>query len=802
MKFNVDELTIPMTERVIKLREEVVHAKPILCSERALLVTESYKETESLPAPIRRALAFKKILDNMTLIIWDGELIVGNHGSNGRRSAPVFPEFSISWLEDEIDEKLETRTQDTFDVPQKVKDDLKSIFPYWRGKTVYDKYRAILPEDAKKARDAYIFTRDLFERFGYGHTAYDIPKLLKVGLKGIKEEINEKIKHLDLTTSEGLDKKIFYEAALICCDAVINYSKRYARVALDLAAKEENPVRKKELEKIADVCGWIPENPARDIWDAIQVVQFMQLLIQIETNGDSVSPGRLDQYLYPYYKKDLEEGRYTREQIQELLDCLWIKFNEIVKVQDSESVHIHPGFPLTPNLTIGGLTPEGEDATNELSFLMLNSQEHIRLTNPQFTVRIHKDTPNEFKLRAAEVIKLGTGMPALFGDERCIEALHKKYPDIPMDRIRDYRIVGCVELAPRGFQGRITGGWFNVARVVDLALNNGVDRLTGEQLGPKTGEPEDFKDFNDVLEAVRKQAEYFTKQLVINAAVVDKVQNQNTPHIFLSCLTEGCIEKGKDITTDGSLWGATAAVLVGLATASDSLTAVKKVVFEDKLITMKELKEALDSNYEGERGEEIRRLLLNAPKYGNDDDYADEVMRKMSSIFFDVIESHKDIDGRPFAVFVLTLGGTVAHGWKTGATANGRKAKEPVSDSLSPVNGADKEGPTAVLLSASKIDQSRLAAGNVLNLKFSKTAFGEGESLQKFVDLVDAYLIDLKGQEVQFNVVDAKILREAQKYPERYKDLIIRVAGYSARFVELAKELQDDIIARTEHEAF
>lgn len=354
MKFNVDELTIPMTERVIKLREEVVHAKPILCSERALLVTESYKETESLPAPIRRALAFKKILDNMTLIIWDGELIVGNHGSNGRRSAPVFPEFSISWLEDEIDEKLETRTQDTFDVPQKVKDDLKSIFPYWRGKTVYDKYRAILPEDAKKARDAYIFTRDLFERFGYGHTAYDIPKLLKVGLKGIKEEINEKIKHLDLTTSEGLDKKIFYEAALICCDAVINYSKRYARVALDLAAKEENPVRKKELEKIADVCGWIPENPARDIWDAIQVVQFMQLLIQIETNGDSVSPGRLDQYLYPYYKKDLEEGRYTREQIQELLDCLWIKFNEIVKVQDSESVHIHPGFPLTPNLTIGG----------------------------------------------------------------------------------------------------------------------------------------------------------------------------------------------------------------------------------------------------------------------------------------------------------------------------------------------------------------------------------------------------------------------------------------------------------------
>ncbi len=380
----------------------------------------------------------------MTQIIWEGELIVGNHGSNGRRSAPVFPEFSICWLEEELDEKLETREQDTFIVPEKVKEDLKSIFSYWRGKTVYDKYRAMLPDDTKKARDAYMFTRDLFERFGYGHTAYDIPKLLKVGLKGIKEEINEKLLDLDLTTNEGLDKKIFYEAALICCDAVIDYCKRYSKTALDLAAKEKDPVRKKELEKIADVCAWVPENPARDIWDAIQVVAFMQLIIQTETNGDSVSPGRLDQYFYPYYKKDIEEGRYTKEQVQELLDCLWIKINEIVKVQDSESVYIHPGFPLTPNVTIGGLTPEGEDATNELSFLMLNSQEHIRLTNPQFTVRVHESTPNEFKLRVAEVVKLGTGMPAIFGDERCMEAIQRTFPDIPIERVRDnWRLVQC-----------------------------------------------------------------------------------------------------------------------------------------------------------------------------------------------------------------------------------------------------------------------------------------------------------------------------------------------------------------------
>lgn len=801
MIYNEKEFKKPITARVEKMREEVVNAKPILCSERALLITESYKETESEPVPIRRALSLKKILDNMTQIIWDGELIVGSHGSNGRRSSPVFPEFAVEWLEEEIDENLEIRSQDQFTVPQEVKDELKSIFPYWRGKTIYDKYRAMLPEDTKIARDSGIFTRGLFENAGYGHNAYDIPKILTVGLKGIKDEIEENLTDLDLTTNEGIERKLFYEAALISCDAVIDYCKRYSKTALDMAKEEKDPVRKKELEKIADVCAWIPENPARDIWDAIQVVQFMQLIVQTETSGDSVSPGRLDQYFYPYYKKDIEEGKYTNGQIQELLDCLWIKLNEIIKVQSTESVRIHPGFPMTPTVTIGGLTPEGEDATNELSFLMLNSQEHIRLTNPQFTARYHENTPNDFKLRAAEIVKLGTGMPAMFGDEKCMESIQKTYPDIPMDRVRDYRIVGCIELAPRGFQGRITGGWFNTARVIDLALNNGIDRLTGEQLGPKSGNVEDFKDFNDVFEAARIQMEYFTKHLVINAGIVDKVQSENTPHIFLSCLTEGCIEKGRDMTRDGSLWGATAAVLVGLATASDSLTAVKKAVFEDKSLSMKELKKAQDSDFAGEKGEEIKQILLSAPKYGNDNDYADEIMRKTTDMFFDIIESHKDIDGRPFTTFVLTLGGTVSRGVETGATADGRKSKAPVSDSMSPTNGADKEGPTGVLLSASKIDQSRTSSGNVVNLKFTKSALGEEKDLQKFVDLTDTYLLDLKGQEVQVNVVDGETLRDAQKNPQNYQDLIIRVAGYSTRFVELAKELQDDIIFRTEHHA-
>lgn len=789
-----------ITDRIAKIREEVISAKPTLCSERALLVTELYKETEDVPNVTRRAIALKKILDNMTQNIWDGELIVGSHGSNGRRSAPVFPEFATEWLKEELDEMLETREQDTFVVPQNVKDDIKSIFPYWNNKTIYNRYRAMLPEETKQARDSYMFTRDLFERNGYGHTAYDVEKILKVGIIGIKNEVEEKLSAVDLTTSEGIEKKLFYEGLIICLDAVVNYAKRYGQKALALAVKEKDTIRKKELEKIADVCNWVPENPARDIWEAIQVVAFMQIIIQTETSGDSVSPGRLDQYLYPYYKSDIKEGRYTIDEIQELLDSLWIKFNEIVKAQDSESIHIHPGFPMTPNLTIGGQTPDGDDATNELSYLMLNSQKHIRLTNPQFTVRFHKNTPEDFKMRVAEIVKLGTGMPAMFGDEGCMGAMQRSFPDMPIERIRDYSIVGCVELAPKGFQARVNGGFLNVARVVDLALNDGVDRLTGKQVGPKTGKPESFKAFDDVLEAVRTQMEYFVKHQVINAAVVDMVQREYMPHLFLSSLIEGCIDNGKDMTRGGSLWGATPILHVGLATAANSLVAVKKTIFEDNTLKMEELIEVLNSNFSGERGEEVYEVLQSLPKYGNDNDYADDVMKTMTNMFFDEIEKHKDIDGRAYTSMILTLGATVPHGWKTGATADGRKSGTPVSDSMSPSNLGESEGPTAVLLSAGKIDQSRVLEGNVLNLKFNRNALSEEQSLKKLMDLVSTYFNTLKGQEVQVNVVDGKVLRDAQNNPQNYSDLIIRIAGYSARFVELAKELQDDIIAREEHE--
>lgn len=792
-----EDLRIPATDRIKRMREEIVNAKPILDSKRALLVTASYQETENEPASYRRAKALKKVLEEMDVIIWPDELIVGNHGTNGRRSAPVFPEWGIHWLKNELDEMLETRTQDPFIIPPHVKDDLKSTFTYWEGRTIYERYRKVLPEEVRRARESYMFTRDIFERGGYGHCTYDTPKVLRIGFHGIKEEVHEQLRQLSPTNPDDQLKRIFYEAVLITSDAAITFANRFAKEALAQAERETDAVRRAELEKIADVCSHVPEYPARDFWEAVQVAWFLQLIIQIESNGNSVSPGRLDQYLYPYYQESIAKEELDNDQVQELMDCYWLKLNEMIKVWDTEACYVHPGFPMTQTVTIGGQTPEGFDATNELSYIMLNSQEHILLQNPQFTVRVHKNSPYDYLLRVAEVVRLGSGMPAMFGDEMNIQAVIR-HLGVPIERARDYRIVGCIELTPRGMYGRVNGGYFNGPRLVDLALNNGVDRLTGEQIGPQTGNAEDFEDFEQFLDAVKTQMEYFVEQMVTNNLMVDLIQREHSPHIFMSSLIEGCIEKGKDITWGGALYGFTPNQLVGFATAVDSMSAVKTVVFDDKSVTMHDLNQALDNNFAGEEGQSIRKKLLAAPKYGNDDDAADLMARQFSDLYFDAMESHTDIDGQRYCGALFTLGATVPFGWRTGATADGRYSKTPTSDSACPTNGADQNGPTAVLRSCSKIDQIRMPNSHVLNLKFNKSSL-EGDGIHKFVKMIRTYLVDLKGQEVQVNVVSNETLRDAQKDPEKYKDLIVRVAGYSARFVELSSELQNDVIGRTEN---
>ena len=783
------------TDRICKLRSALVATDPSVCSERAVIVTNTYKETEGRPMPIRRALALKAVLDGMTIHIYDGELIVGNHAS-GRRVGPVFPEWGVHWLESELNE-IDSRAQDKMVLPEQVKQELLSIIPYWRGKTVYDRVWGSLPEEVKQARTSFVFTVDLFERGSFGHMIYDSPSILKNGLREIRKQIADKLAEAEAAAPNQIKHIIFWQAADIVCGAVINFAHRYAAEARSQARVCEDPKRRNELLMIADVCDWVPEKPARSFWEAVQAAWFLQLIIQIEGNGNSVSMGRLDQHLYPYFENELARHSQAVEHCQELLDCLWIKLNELVKVWDAEATHVHAGWPMTQNVMIGGQTSSGCDATNELSFLMLNAQEHVRLAQPQFTMRVHSDTPHELLLRACEVIKGGGGMPALFGDQAVIGSLLGL--GIPLTEARNYAIVGCVEPSVIGAFGRNNGGYFNLARVVDMAINDGVDRLTGVQLGLKTGDVGAFTTFDHVLAAVKKQMAHFVHLLAIEDNLIDMAQEELTPHIAASILIPDCIDKGCDITTGGARYHWTTPFGAGMATAGDSLAAIKKCVFEDRKLAMKELNKALDSDFEGGDGRRIRQLLLKSPKYGNDLEQADCMVTLVSNLFHDQVQQYPTWRGGRFVGGLFTLSATVPHGWRTGATANGRRAKTPVSDSISPTNGADLQGPTAVLSSASRLDHVRCGGGNVLNMKFTPGALESQGTLNKFAMLLKTYLTDLGGFELQINVASAKTLRAAQDNPELYRDLIIRVSGYSARFVELAQDIQDDIISRTEH---
>jgi formate C-acetyltransferase len=745
--------------------------------------------------PIRRALALEAVLESMTIHIYDGELIVGNHAS-GRRAGPVFPEWGVHWLESELDE-IDTRPQDKMCLPEQVKQELLSIIPYWRGKTVYDKVWGSLPDEVKKARTSFVFTVDLFERGSFGHMIYDSPSILKNGLREVRNQIAAHLAEADPADPNQIKRIIFWQAADIICRAVISFAHRYAAEARCQTLACEDPERRKELLKIAGVCDWVPENPARDFWEAVQTLWFLQLAIQIEGNGNSVSMGRLDQHLYPYFQKELACHNDPLSYCQELLDCLWIKLNELVKVWDAEAARVHAGWPMTQNVMIGGQTSGGLDATNELSFLILNTQEHVKLAQPQFSMRVHSNTPPELLVRACEVIKGGGGMPALFGDQAVIGSLLSL--GIPIAEARNYGMVGCVEPSVIGAFGRNNGGYFNLARIVDMAINDGVDRLTGAQLGLKTGDPSRFENFDEVLDAVKKQMAHFVHLLAIEDNLIDMVQEELTPLLFASSLIPDCIAKGADITSGGARYHWTTPFGAGVATAGDSLAAIKQCVFDERKLTLPELNCALDVNFEGSDGAWIRHLLRKAPKYGNDLGAADYMVRLASDMFHDEVQRYPTWRGGRFVGGLFTLSATVPHGWRTGATADGRQAKAPISDSISPTNGADSQGPTAVLLSASKLDHMRCGGGNVLNMKFTPGALESHGSLSKFVALLKTYLTDLGGFEAQINVASVETLRAAQKNPEQYRDLIIRVSGYSARFVELAQEIQDDIIGRTEH---
>lgn len=787
------QLVTGATPRVERLRQQLLNAPLKVCSERARLVTESYRETESDPPVMRRAKALKKVLENMSIFILNDELIVG-HIASAQRNAAIYPEFDVVWLEREL-ETISTRKQDRFGVPDNVKQDIREIIPYWKGRTVKERLFASLPADTRRVRlESGVFSVTVHEGVGLGHVLLDYASVLRRGLLDIKREIQSKLESLDTTEPDAMPRFHWWTAAALTCDAAVGWARRYAELARRMAEEETNPQRRAELEAIGQVCSRVPALPARTFHEALQSFWFTHIIPQIETNGNSITPGRFDQYMYPYLASDLAHGILTELQAQELLECLWIKFSEPVVILDNEAAAVTSGFPMGQNVVVGGVDRNGQDATNRLSFMCLEAQSHIRLGQPNFSVKLHEKSPEEFVRRAVEVIKLGGGMPQLFNDAANTQALLSR--GLPLEEARDHAYVGCVENAVVGTWGRENGGYLSLPKILELAINNGVCRLTGKQVGLPTGDLRQFTSFDQVIQAYQKQLHYFVHHLVVEDNVIDLVQGELVPIPFVSLCVPGCIESGKDVTKGGARYNVTCPTGVGLATLGDSMAAIKKLVFEDKALTPDRLQRALDADFDGY--EDVRQLLINrAPKYGNDNDYVDGLTREVINMFIDEVRRYTPIRGGQYHAGFTAVTAHVALGRTVGATPDGRRAGKTLSDGISPTAGYDRKGPTAVIRSVTKLDLARATKGMILNQKFSPAALEGAERTDKFINLVRTYF-RLGGLHVQFNVVSAETLREAQEHPNEYRDLVVRVAGYSAFFTELSKEVQDTIIARTE----
>jgi len=783
-----------MEERIEDLKKQILSTYPEVEAERATILTETYKHTEEKPTVIRRALALKNILEQMKIYIGEKELIVGNR-SFKPRCTPLFPEVSSQWIEEELDH-FERRPIEKFLCPQKVKTQLRRVLPYWKGKTLYCKALEQMPEKTRRAKDAGVFTVEGRLANAAGHILPDYEGVIRHGLKRKKELALENLKKLVFQKNEDFNRMNFWKAIIIVCDAAVSFAKRYADLASRQAAREENKERKAELKKIARVCYRVPENPARDFWEAVQSLWFVHLICHIEFDAISISPGRFDQYMYPYYKKSLEQGTLSEGRAREIVECLWLKFNEIVELFPEEWTSYAAGFPQGQNLIIGGITPEGEDATNELSYLCLDVAKNLHLPQPNFSVRLHQRSPEKFRLKVAEVIKEGYGMPACFNDEIIIPSLLNR--GYSLEDARDYAVVGCVEIgAPGKTQSFANVGYINLPKVLELALNNGNCGITGKKVGISTGSLEKFNSFDDVMSAFSKQLKYWISQLVIASNAIEKVHVDLIPTPFLSAVTQDCVERGKDVLGGGAIYNFSSLQAVGIGTTANSLAAIKKLIYEQKTITPSQLQQALHCNFNGK--EELRNVLASkAPKYGNDDNYVDSLAREVSILYAKEVEKYVNLRGGRFQPGLYSVSSHVPLGKVVGATPDGRKSGQPLSDGVSPSQGTDMKGPTAVCKSVAKLEHVRYSNGTLLNLKFDPKTL-EGEKGTKSLAALIASFFELGGLHVQFNVVSADTLRKAQKSPGEYRSLVIRVAGYSAFFTGLSSQLQEDIIRRTEH---
>jgi formate C-acetyltransferase len=787
-----------MRERIRKLRKQSITAKPHISPERALLITEFYESdvANRVSIPVKRALAFKHLLENKKICINDWELIVGERGSTPKET-PTYPEICCHTLEDL--KVLDSRKKIPYAVDEKTKKVYKEkIIPFWKDTSIRTAIFSRMSDEWKAAYEAAVFTEFLEQR-APGHTALD-DKIYNKGLIDFKKDVARQTQDLDfLNDADAHSKEEELKAMEIAADALIHFAKRHADLARKLAKNEDNIKRRRELEKTADVCTHVPAHAPRDFWEALQHYWFIHLGVIIELNPwDAFNPGRLDQHLYTFYEKGLADGALTREKARELLQAFWIKFNNQpappkVGVTAEESC-TYTDFAL---INTGGVKADGSDGVNELSYLILDVVEEMRLTQPSSMVQISKKTPDRFLKRAVEIIRTGFGQPSVFNTDEIIQELLRQGKLV--EDARNGGASGCVETGAFGKESYILTGYFNMPKILEITLNNGVDPRTGKKIGLETGDPAKFNSFSELFEAFKKQLDYFADVKIKGNNIIEQLYAERLPVPFLSLLIFDCIAKGKDYNDGGARYNTNYIQGVGLGTTTDSLTAIKYNVFDKKHVTMKELLEILRADFEGR--ENLRQRLLNkTPKYGNDEDYADHVMKAIFEAYFGAIDGKPNTKGGHYRINLLPTTVHIYFGKRVGATPDGRKTGEPLSEGVSPVQGADRKGPTAVVKSVAKIDHVR-TGGTLLNQKFTPQLLADETGIDKLAQLIRTFF-KLDGHHIQFNVVSSGMLRDAQKHPERYRNLIVRVAGYSDYFVDLGVDLQNEIIKRTEQSSF
>lgn len=825
--------TIAMNGRIARLKDNLFKTMPQIESARARLITESYRSTEGEPVITRRAKAFLHILKNIPIVIRDEELVVGST-TISPRSCQTFPEYSYEWLEAEFD-TVATRSADPFNITENTKKEIIEANKYWKGKTSSELATSYMAPEAIRAIEHNIFTPGNYFYNGIGHVTVHYDWVLAVGFNGIAAKAKKALEEANLGDADYAKRSHFLNAVITCCEAAVIYAKRYAELAKKMAGEESNPERKRELLAIAENCANVPANGARSFWEACQSFWFVQQLIQIESSGHSISPGRFDQYMYPYYKKDLDSGKLTREYAQELIDCIWIKLNDLNKCRDAASAEGFAGYSCFQNLIVGGQTSEGLDATNDLSFMCITASMHVLLPQPSLSIRVWNGSPHDLLIHAATLTRTGVGLPAYYNDEVIIPSLMSR--GLTMQDARDYNIIGCVEPQKAGK----TDGWhdaafFNMCRPLELVFSDGMEN--GELVGVHTGDVADMKTFDEFYDAYKKQMNYAISLMVNADNAIDVAHAERCPLPFLSGMIEDCIGRGKSVQEGGAIYNFTGPQGFGVANMADSLNVIKTLVFEQKKVTLSEFKQALAENYgkgldkdktaqlieqivkqlqasgkaisapeiatavsalvkPSNKYDKLLDMIEAVPKFGNDIEEVDSLARDVAYTYTKPVEKYTNPRGGIYQAGLYPVSANVPLGAQTGATPDGRLAGKPVADGVSPSAGKDVHGPTAAANSVSKLDHYIASNGTLFNQKFHPSALSGRQGLENFVALIRSYF-DQKGSHMQFNVVSRETLLDAQKYPEKYKHLVVRVAGYSALFTTLSRSLQDDIINRTE----